>query len=196
MRLKGTKLSTKDVDIAVRDEQEHQAFVNVLLGSGFSEKMDFKKKMMGDQACAPTITSVFIREDGFHADLFHDVICNRYHIHEGVINRASLHQKYGNLDVLLMSDEDIFLAKSVTERDRDLDDMYVILEKGLDVNKLLREMEIQDSLSDTIWEAFMTQKLSDLEEKFQINISWKRDVEEIAIQKMEGAFLVERLFMM
>lgn len=136
-----------------------------------------------------SITPVFVRDDGFNVDLFRHVICNRFRIHEGITEKASLYEAYGDLKVYLMSDEDVFLSKSVTERDRDLDDMFVLFEKGLKKNALLQEMEIQDSFSDTIWEAFMTQKLSDLEEKFQTNIPWKRDVEEIAILKMEGAFL-------
>ena len=46
-------------------------------------------------------------------------------------------------------------------------------------------MEIQNTLSETIWEAFLCRKLYEMEERFTMTVPWKEEVEAVAIQKME-----------
>jgi len=88
--------------------------------------------------------------------------------------------------VLLLSDEDIFLSKSVTERDLDLEDMFILYRKGLDRTTILAEQEVQTSLSGTLWSTFLNLKLKEMEERFDITVPWRVQVERMAIKEFEG----------
>jgi hypothetical protein len=69
--------------------------------------------------------------------------------------------------VWLASREDIFLLKSVTERDKDLDDMLVLYLRGLDGRTIIRECGLQSGEhvenEKLIYEAFLAVKLEGLE---------------------------------
>ena len=89
------------------------------------------------------------------------------------------------LEVYLLSDEDLFLSKSVTERDLDLADIHTLYLKGSDPETIIQEASIQDTHSEIIWETFLNQKLIELEEYSQVTIPWRKSVEEVALLKME-----------
>ncbi len=123
--------------------------------------------------------------EGFQVDLFLEIIARKFKLHRDVLERATLLGDLGLLEVYLLSDEDLFLSKSVTERDLDLADMHVLYLKGLDPEIIMAEASIQDTHSEIIWEAFLNQKLIELEEYAQVTVPWRGRVEEVAIEKME-----------
>ena len=179
MSLKGDKPSTKDVDLVVRNEEDFKDFLSCSKSAGFVEKSEVSHEYQ------KLNTTVLVNPSGFHIDLFVRNVCNRLVIHDGIMKRAQRFRAFGHLEILLMADEDLFLSKSVTERSRDLDDMYELYKKGLDEAIIMKEMRIQDGLSDTVWEAFLTMKLDELENRFTINVPWKRIVEERAVRILE-----------
>ena len=180
MSLKGDKIATKDVDLVVRSNGEFKDFLKCARAAGFEEITDVS------QEYHELNTTVLVNPEEFHIDLFLKNVCNRLVIHDGIMKRAQDFRSFGLLDIFLMADEDLFLSKSVTERPRDLDDMYELYKTGLDETIIMEEMKVQDGLSDTIWEAFLTMKLDELEERFTITIPWKKDVEERAVSLMEN----------
>lgn len=179
MSLKGDKEATKDVDMVVMDQAERQELIRASEGVGFSDRSD------DFPSYTQLAATVMVDRSGFQIDLFLRTIARKFKIHREVLERAQLLGAFSLLEVYLLADEDIFLSKSVTERDLDLADMHVLHLKGLDADTIIREAGIQDSSSDIIWEAFLNQKLIELEEYAQIVIPWRKRVEDIAIHKME-----------
>lgn len=179
MSLRGDKIATKDVDLVVRSDREFRYFLSCAMNTGFERQTNVTQEYQ------QLNTTVLENHEGFHIDLFAINVCNRLVVHDGIMERAQHYRAFGLLDIYLMKDEDLFLSKSVTERARDLDDMYELYKKGLDEAIIMEEMKVQDGLSDTIWEAFLTMKLDEMEERFTITVPWKKDVEERAVAIME-----------
>ena len=179
MSFKHDKEATKDVDMVVCTRKEFQTIVWAAGEIGFHDRSNRFPEYKNLNAL------ILVNEEEFQIDLFQGTICRRFTIHDGIIKRSEHLRQFGLLNINLLSDEDLFLSKSVTERELDLADMYVLYLKGLDHDRIMKEMEIQNTLSETIWEAFLYQKLFELEKHFNIIVPWKEEVEAVAIQKME-----------
>jgi len=183
MSFKGDKEATKDVDMVVRSKSHF----NEIIYS--AKKNGFENRTRGFPDYRKLEATVLVNDDEFHIDLFLQTVCKRFRVHEGIIERTAPFKQFGLLDVRLLSDEDLFLSKSVTERDHDLLDMYVLYLKGIDHKRIMKEMDLQNKFSGTLWEAFMVRKLDEMEEKFNIMVPWKEEVENVAVEKMEERFL-------
>lgn len=139
---------------------------------------------------------------GFRFDIFLGKVCGKLRLSENMKSRAEHYGTFGNLKIFLLSREDIFIFKGITERERDLDDMAVLYRKGLDHNIIIKEIEEQSKDSPQEWGAFIFVKLEELEEKYKVSIPWKREfarkvesvVERIIIDKIKnGINTVEKL---
>jgi len=102
-----------------------------------------------------------------------------------MVARSKLHSKYGRLEIRLISPEDIFLFKSMTEREGDLDDMALLAERGLDWQAILDECVLQSS--EVILEGFLAVRLQELEEEKGIASPIRANLEEIAERKLSSA---------
>ncbi|BAA29484.1 hypothetical protein [Pyrococcus horikoshii] len=72
-----------------------------------------------------------------------------------MISRAEIPQEFSShrfFRIYLVSREDLFLFKSVTsiERVRDIEDLIVLVETGLDYEVIIRELENQLSKDDSL----------------------------------------------
>lgn len=85
--------------------------------------------------------------------------------------------RLGNLDLLIISNEDNILFKSMTERERDVDDIYSIVSTGsinwdliYEESKMLTEKEVlEKGLSQaTIYPAFVAVKLREVKNKYNL----------------------------
>jgi len=179
MSVRGDKASTKDIDLVFRTESQLQGFIRALERGGFHEHsrpgLEYRKMS----------TRVFVDGRGYWLDLFCERICKAFLVHEGVWGRAEEYLDLDRLRVVLMAPEDIFISKSITERDGDLDDMRTMFLKGLDEKLILKEVSFQSEKSPKVWEAFLTVKLEELEKKFKINVPFKNKVMRIAEDRME-----------
>jgi predicted nucleotidyltransferase len=179
MSLKGIKDVTKDVDIVIVDDTEFREFLSCTYKLGFKDRTSVSPGY-GDLEAV-----VLENDEEFHIDLFRTSICRKFRIHEEIMERAEHFGSFGNLTISLMSNEDLFISKSTTERDRDLEDMYTMYLIGLDERIIIKEMAIQDSITKFLWEAFMGVKLDELEEAYEITVPWKEGVKELALTKWE-----------
>jgi hypothetical protein len=179
MSVRGDKASTKDIDMVFRTESQMEDFISALERGGFHEHtrpgLEYRKMS----------TRVFVDGRGYWLDLFCERICKAFFVHEAVWGRAEEYLELSRLRVVLMAPEDIFISKSITERDGDLDDMYTMFRNGLDEELVLKEVAFQTEQSPKIWEAFLTVKLEELEKKFDINVPFKNRVMRIAEDRME-----------
>jgi len=127
--LRGLKKATKDLDIVVESEGDFSKLKGALLAMGF-EPLTKKRFASSDEKLNPS--GIYVSKDLPRFDLFTKVICNALFLTEGMKARAEA-MAFGKLVLHLLSLEDVFLLKSITEREGDLEDMATILKRGGDL---------------------------------------------------------------
>jgi hypothetical protein len=100
-------------------------------------------------------------------DIFERRVCRALELTEGMKSRARIHKTYANLDVYLMSPEDVFLFKGITEREVDLDDMHILAEVGIRWKTVEHECLAQTRSGHSAY--LLRTKLMELKDKFGIN---------------------------
>jgi hypothetical protein len=112
-----------------------------------------------------------IMEDskGMRFDLFDRQVCRALEISDSMHARARHYNHFGNLEVYLMSPEDILLFKGITEREADLDDMRILAERRIDWKAIQNECLSQKQSGR--WAYRLGTKLLELRSKFGIDAS-------------------------
>ena len=90
------------------------------------------------------------------------------------------------LTVYVLSNEDLFLLKGMTERDRDLEDMAILAKSGLKYDIILNECIDQSNRDQrgNNWEASLELKCKELNEKYGILVPFLKKLEKIAEKRM------------
>ena len=186
MMYRGLKAATKDVDIVVMNPNDLKLFSEALDNLGYFEIKRLSKEYTNLGA------SVIMRnEDGFQYDIFYKKVCNALVLTPRIIKRAEKLVKFINLSVSLMSPEDMFLFKGMTERAADLEDMRILVEQGLDWKIILDECQEQEG--ERIWEAFLHVKLEELQDKFGIRAPISGKLRQISEQRLLGNIIISFL---
>ncbi len=168
----GMKRATKDIDLIAETKKEFDAFHDAL-------------KLIGFQTMIPprgyehmNINQIFIRED-FRIDLFCRTVCKRFSLSEGMIKRASTVIELKNIKVSFCSNEDVFLFKTMTQRDGDLEDCISLAQRGLDWEVILTELKNQIHTSgNDVWITWVGERLDLLEEK-GLNIPVMKEINKL-----------------
>lgn len=127
--LRGLKKATKDLDVVVEDKGDFSKLHGVLLASGF-RPLGEKEFRPSDRKLNPS--GIYVAEGMPRFDLFTKVICNALFLTDEMKSRAET-MAFGKLVLHLLSLEDVFLLKSITEREGDLEDMATIIRRGGDL---------------------------------------------------------------
>jgi len=192
MSLRGEKLSTKDMDLIVESTRESEILRQAFFQLGFvlNDRRPDECQMLIDAA-------VLSKFDGPRIDLFVHSVCGKLVLSEGMKARSELDSVLGRLRLMICAREDIFLLKSVTERDKDLEDMYVLMQGGIDSRVVLDECDYQSrhdaSGEGRIYEAFLLTKLTEIEDRFDVSIPWKRELKMLAERKLGAKLVLGRL---
>lgn len=90
------------------------------------------------------------------------------------------------LTVFRLSNEDLFLMKDMTERDRNLGDIALIARTDIDYELVLNECMEQSKKDqrDHIWESSLYGKCEELKEKYGIDIPIRNKLRKISEDKM------------
>ena len=123
LTLRDIKESTLDIDIIVEDSSSYKALIEALQTLGFirEDRLRFRNPITDESIDVDV--GKFIRLP-FYAELKKD---------------AQLLGVFGNLTVFLLSNESIILFKSLTEREKDIDDIATILRKeNINWDKLIQ----------------------------------------------------------
>jgi len=120
MVLKGLKISTKDIDVLV-SRKDFEKLLKALRLLGFS--------------CEHNICE---REE-LRIDVFKERILSGYRLSKRMKQRAELFWRGKNLEVYLLSLEDVFLFKSYAGRDVDVDDCRLLATQNLNWKAVLEE---------------------------------------------------------
>lgn len=180
MILYNAKLATKDIDLVLLSAVDAESVVRALTKSGFRVVVPRE-----DVYCRLGTAIMMEDQRGMRVDIFVETVCRKVKVTSRMVARSKLHSRYGKLDINLISPEDIFLFKSVTEREGDLDDMARLAERGLDWKAILEECTLQSG--DVILEGYLAVRLQELEEQKGMVSPIKTDLEEITERKLESA---------
>lgn len=91
-------------------------------------------------------SGIFVKKGYPRVDIFTHVICNKFRLSYGMIERSEK-KTFGKLQLYLMCKEDLFLLKSITGREADDVDMVTLVKaRDFDWRALLRELFEQERL--------------------------------------------------
>ena len=124
--------------------------------------------------------------EGFRWEIFVEYVAKKLALTNSIRLRTSKIFSGGKLTVSRLSNEDMFLMKSMTERDRDLEDMALIVRTGIDYKLVLNEC-MQQSEKDqrgNIWEASLYEKCEELKEKYGVDVPIRKKLRKISENKM------------
>lgn len=185
--IRNEKRTTKDVDLILPSQS--QAAEITLTFSSLGMNVNLRPVPEVKITQKETVVS--------NADIFVGKICNGLRFSDGMRDRAELFEKMGNIDLYLLSREDIFLLKSVTDRSRDIDEMAVLYRKGLKKTILFEECANQDLLDDPpyarIWEGFLLERMKELTERYGFRVPWIQELEDIAEMKVGAAIVLNKV---
>lgn len=168
----GLKPSTKDIDVITANEYDYKSFENALISINFKPKNPtgiYKKLNLG----------AILERDVYRIDIFNKTVCKMFSLSEGMKKRANKIIDHCHLKVNLCSNEDIFIFKSLTEREGDLEDNISLVQYGINWDIIPGELisQIEKSGQD-VWITWVGERLDLLEEK-GINIPIMKDINKL-----------------
>lgn len=119
MRVRGLKRATKDIDVVVEDSADFRTLREALASMGY-RKLGGDEMSNADARLDPS--GIFVSEEHPRIDIFVRIICGKFRLSDSMKGRSTC-EKHGRLNFCVMSNEDIFLLKSVTDREGDVYDM-------------------------------------------------------------------------
>ena len=162
MTFLGAKLSTKDIDVVLTSTEDVKDLSSAMQSAGF-----FPVRRPSREYVALGTWIVLENSEGMRFDLFDRQVCRALEIGKGMKSRARFYRSFGNLDVYLMSPEDIMLFKGITERKADLEDMRVLAERGVDWR--IVKSECMSQKSSGRWADALGVKLLELKSEYGID---------------------------
>lgn len=158
----GLKAATKDIDIVVETKKEFIELQQSL------KKIGFISKIPGKEYLQMNLSQIFQRGD-FRIDLFEKEVCGRFSLSKGMINRARKAISLGHIEVYLCSNEDIFLFKTMTDRDGDLADCESLVGAAVEWKIIIDELKSQINMSkQDVWITWVGERLDILEDRGMI----------------------------
>ena len=180
MAHQGLKAGTKDIDVIVETGGQTEILAKGLKAAGYHLILDgiLSKEYQALGA------AVYENSDGFRWEIFKKIVANKLALSSDMKKRSKMIRKSGNLQVSILSNEDIFLMKGVTERDRDLEDMSLLARSGVDYESVFKECVSQSDRTGKLWEMGLHDKCEELEEKYGVRVPITKKLQRIAEEKM------------
>jgi hypothetical protein len=186
----GLKEATKDIDVVVQSRQELNALIKSL------ENLEYRTlghSLVTKPYKKMETTRILENNEGFRWDIFYQKISGALTFSESMKSRAISLYKKGKLNVGIVSKEDIFLFKGITEREADLDDMRLLAESGLDWQIIKSECGYQSTASGRLWENALLQNLADLRERYKIRSPIEKDLQRIVEERLSEDALTKAI---
>jgi len=173
MCFRDQKNATKDLDLVFSSAKSYHEFVRALRELGFKEPPRLERAYEKMEAA-----SIWQDESGFRFDLFVKTVCNALSMSKGMRKRSELLGEFGRLEVRIVSNEDVILFKSVTERPGDADDIAAIARRArIDWRTVLNECIRQSR--KRAWYGALCNKLEELKARHGIDIPIRRELERL-----------------
>lgn len=167
---RGLKPATKDIDLVVKDAKEYEQLRKLLVKIKF---IPTKPEFGYDRF---NLSQILIRHD-FRIDLFSKTVCKCFSLSSGMMQRAQEVISLKKLKFCLCSNEDLFVFKTITEREGDLQDCIALSGRGLNWQVILDELREQTKTTGTkVWITWVGERLDLLVEK-GLNIPIMKDID-------------------
>ncbi len=180
MALLELKAGTKDIDVVTTNKQESHTLTNAL------RRLDYcplrAETLKG--AYRSMSAECWQNADKFQWDIFTQRIADKLTLSLEMINRAHEYIHKGKLRAYVLSKEDVFLLKGVTDRDRDLDDMSLLAQSGIKYDVVFGECEKQTEATERLWEPALLERIEDLEAQYNVKIPFKNKLIESADESL------------
>jgi len=174
----GSKTATKDIDLVLQEKKELDSMVLVLREIGFIEMErrspeEFKS------------TSIHLKNSqGLKFDIFMKSIAGKLEFTESMRRRAVTIQRLGHIEINRLSNEDLFLLKSVSGRDIDLDDMSKLFQSGLDWDVVIPELALQAKVTGRVWAVIFLDSMYDLEKEYDLHCPRLKEISDMAQEQI------------
>jgi len=185
----GLKEATKDIDVVVEKRTEFHSLVSALRIVGYKGPT----RRLGITYAKMRASAILENIDGFRWDIFERVIAGKLLLSGGMISRSRISYDKTKLHVRSLSKEDIFLLKSVTGRDLDLDDMRIVAESGINWSHVKTECQAQASRTGRMWEDALCEQLIELRKRMGITAPIEKSICEIADQKILENWITQKV---
>ncbi|MBD3204199.1 hypothetical protein GF327_07935 [Candidatus Woesearchaeota archaeon] len=154
------KSATKDIDLVVKSKSEFIRLQKSL------EKLNFKPALPDKTYSRMNLNQIFERKD-FRIDLFEKEVCEKFFLSEKMIKRAEKITEYNFIKLFICSNEDIFLFKTMTEREGDLEDcINIATTQTISWKIILNELKYQAKKSKKdVWITWVGERFDILIEK-------------------------------
>jgi hypothetical protein len=174
------KAGTKDIDVIVETRDQAEILAKGLEATGYrllpNGTLTREYQTLGATA--------FENVDGFRWEIFSKIVANKLALSPEMKTRSRMIRKSGKLQVSILSNEDIFLMKGVTDRDRDLEDMALLARSGVNYDSVFKECVSQSDKSGKLWETGLHDKCAELEEEYSVRVPITKKLQRIAEEKM------------
>ncbi|MDY9926894.1 DUF6036 family nucleotidyltransferase [Methanosarcina sp.] len=188
MSFQNLKVATKDIDVVLRSTKEFELTRNALLS------LEYFVPCIRGAYVEMNASAILENADGFRWDLFVQVVCNGLQLSESMAKRSIELFTLKNVSVYMLAPEDIFVFKSVTSRDRDREDMYMLFTRGLDFDIIRNEIIWQNEHDRNFaWIAFFFDGLEEFADRYKISHPVISELHDLAYQDMLAQMLIERL---
>lgn len=175
MAFRDLKNTTKDLDLIVASGTDLSQLQATLLERGYEivRAPDEEYEALGAQ-------HILENDDGCRIDLFNRQVIDKLMLSDGIRKRCDRHLVSGNLTVALVSLEDIFLFKAVAGRVDDVEDMFSLMQTGLDFDVIEAEVATQiELLEQELFVTYVNEALTDLTEQHNVTTPLHDPVAEI-----------------
>lgn len=160
LTLSRLKNATRDIDLIVGSAADAERLFRALTSAGY-ESLDEPEADYDD------LEAAFIVQRGPRRfDVFNRQVAGELHLSGSMIDRSEHLFDEGPLTVRMVSLSDIFLFKSVANREDDVDDMIVLAEGDIDEDAIMDEVMVQlELIGDDQFIRSMKHKLDRLAER-------------------------------
>ncbi|QLG29809.1 hypothetical protein HUG10_19545 (plasmid) [Halorarum halophilum] len=175
MAFRGLKETTKDIDLIVSSGDDLSQLQAVLLELGYDivREPDEEYEELGAQR-------ILENDDGCRIDVFNQQVIGKLILSPGIRERSERYLDPGDLVVELVSPEDIFLFKAVAGRVDDIEDMFSLMQTGLEFDVVEAELETQvELLEQELFVTYVNEALADLTEQHNVTTPLHDPVAEI-----------------
>jgi hypothetical protein len=175
MAFRGLKETTKDIDLIVSSGDDLSQLQVALLELGYEivQEPDEEYEELGAQR-------ILENDDGCRIDIFNQQVIGKLILSSGIHERSERYLDPGNLVVELVSPEDIFLFKAVAGRVDDIEDMFSLIQTGLNFDTVEAELETQvELLEQELFVTYVNEALADLTEEHNVTTPLHDPVAEI-----------------
>ncbi len=174
------KVGTKDIDVIVETRDQAEILADGFRAAGYHL---LPNGTLPTEYQALGATS-YENADGFRWEIFRKVVANKLALSPDMKTRSKVIRESGKLQVSILSNEDIFLMKGVTERDRDLEDMSLLARSGVNYESVFKECVSQSDRTGKLWEIGLHDKCEELEGKYGVRVPITKKLQRIAEEKM------------